>query len=134
MRQRYPPARAQGIRAQVTRHKSQGKSHKKESNIRKQKAQKNMDTEGSENSIIFNRGERREFLDRITEFFATKTLRHKGIRPQIKRIHRRERKGRRVYKYMHIYLWSILCFETKIARTEDEGRKTEDGRRKGTRA
>jgi len=39
-------------------------------------------TENSENSIIFNR---------------------------------RERKGRRVYKYMHIYLWSTLCFETKIA-------------------
>jgi len=47
------------------------------------KAQKNMATEDTENSIIFNRG---------------------------------ERKGRRVYKYMHIYLWSILCFETKIAR------------------
>ena len=27
---------------------------------------------------------------------------------------RGERKGRRVYKYMHIYLWSTLCFETKI--------------------
>ena len=38
-------------------------------------------TEGSENSIIFNR---------------------------------RERKRRKVYKYMHIYLWSTLCFETKI--------------------
>ena len=42
-----------------------------------------MATEGSENSIIFKRGEHRE---------------------------------RRVYKYMHIYLWSILCFEIKIAR------------------
>ena len=64
-------------------HKSQGKSHKKEGHIRKQKVQRNMTTEGSENSIIFNRG---------------------------------ERKGHRVYKYMHIYLWSTLCFETKIAR------------------
>jgi len=39
------------------------------------------DSETSENSIIFNRGEHR---------------------------------GRRVYKHMHIYLWSTLCFETKI--------------------
>jgi len=23
-------------------------------------------------------------------------------------------KGCRVYKYMHIYLWSTLCFETQI--------------------
>jgi len=48
------------------------------------KAQKNVATEateGSKNSIIFNR---------------------------------REPGGRRVYKYMHIYLWSKLCFETQI--------------------
>jgi len=41
-----------------------------------------------------------EFSDRIT-----------GL---IRYINRRERKGSRVYKYMHIYLWSTLCFETQI--------------------
>ena len=43
-----------------------------------------------------------EFSDRITGW--------------IRYINRRERKGRRVYKYMHVYLWSALCFEIKIAR------------------
>jgi len=69
-----------------------------------------MDTEGSENSIIFNRRERGGFLDRITGFFLP--LRHEDTKEYGHRVHREIRELNnilpRITQITRIFLASLV--------------------------